>query len=203
MSHPTIRNIAGATAPGKIDVNSTALLVIDFQNEYFNGKMPIPDGMRALRNAKYLVAFADQAKLPVFHIQHVTPSGTPIFAEDGDTVKFHSELQPEAHHTILQKSSVSVFPTTDIDTRLKAANIKTLIITGLMTHACVAGAARDAVPCGYEVIVADDACATRDLDMADGSTVPHAQLHHASLATIADTFGDVMTTAQILRLPLA
>lgn len=203
MSHPTIRTIAGATAPGKIDANSTALLIIDFQNEYFNGKMPIPDGMRALRNARQLVAFADQARLPVFHIQHVTPAGTPIFAEDGDTVKFHSALQPEAHHTVLQKSSVSVFPTTDIDARLKTAGIKTLIITGLMTHACVAGAARDAVPCGYEVIVADDACATRDLDTADGSIMPHAQLHRASLAAIADTFGDVMTTAQILQMPLA
>jgi len=203
MNHPTIRTIAGATAPNKIDANSTALLVIDFQNEYFSGKMPTPDGMRALDNARLLAAFADQIKLPVFHIQHVTPAGTPIFAQDGDTVKFHSALQPAAHHTVLQKSSVSVFPTTDIDARLKAANIKTLIIAGLMTHACVAGAARDAVPRGYEVIVADDACATRDLDMADGSIVPHAQLHHASLATIADTFGDVMTTAQILQLPLA
>jgi nicotinamidase-related amidase len=51
---------------------------------------------------------------------------------------------PAPHHTV-QKSSVGVFPTTDIDTRLKASGVKTPIATGLMTHACVAGAARDAV----------------------------------------------------------
>jgi hypothetical protein len=51
--------------------------------------------------------------------------------------------------------------------------------------------------------VAEDACATRDLDAADGAVLPHAALHRASLATIADTFGDIMTTAQILQLPVA
>lgn len=203
MNHPTIRTIAGATAAAKIEAGNSALLVIDFQNEYFSGKMPIPDGVRALGNARRLVAFADQAGIPVFHVQHVTPAGTPIFAEDSAAAQFHDELQPAAHHTVLQKSSVSVFPTTDIDSRLKAAGIKTLIISGLMTHACVAGAARDAAPLGYEVLVAEDACATRDLDTADGAVLPHATLHRASLATIADTFGDVMTTTQILQLPLA
>ncbi|MEO6917882.1 MAG: isochorismatase family protein [Collimonas sp.] len=201
MNHPTIRTMAGATAAAKIDAGSTALLVIDFQNEYFNGKMPIPDGMAALQNARRLIAFADQAKLPVFHVQHVSPAGAPVFAEDGASVGFHPELQPASHHSVVQKSSVSVFPTSDIDNRLKAAGIKTLIISGLMTHACVAGAARDAVPLGYAVIVADDACATRDLDTA-GGVLPHAMLHRAALASIADTFGDIMTTKQILQLPL-
>lgn len=203
MKNPAIRTIVGAVAPSKMEAGSTALLVIDFQNEYFSGNLPIPDGIPALNNAKRLVAYADQVNIPVFHIQHVAPVGTPIFAEDGATVNFHGDLQPAAHHTVLQKSSVSVFPTTDIDARLKASNIKTLIIVGLMSHACVAGAARDAVPYGYEVIVVDDACATRDIDTPDGSVVPHAMLHRASMASIADTFGNVMTTEQILQLVLA
>ena len=99
--------------------------------------------------------------------------------------------------------AVSGDPTTDIDARLKAAGIDTLIVTGLMTHACVAGAARDAVPLGYAVIVVDDACATRDLDVADGSTVPYRDLHRATLAALSDTFGDVLTTDQVLALDVA
>ncbi|MGH8785667.1 MAG: cysteine hydrolase family protein [Cupriavidus necator] len=202
MNHPTIRTMAGAPAPTAIEAASSALLVIDFQNEYFSGKMPIPDGARALGNAQRLIAHADAARIPVFHIQHVTPAGSPIFAEQSASVEFHSDLQPAAHHTVLQKTSVSVFPTTDLDQRLKAAGIKTLIITGLMTHACVSGAARDAVPLGYGVIVAEDACATRDLDTA-GGVVPHRDLHRAALATIDDTFGDILTTEQVLKLPIA
>ena len=203
MHHPTIRTMAGASAPVKLDAAATALLVIDFQNEYFSGRMPIPDGVRALRNASRLIAMADQAGMPVFHVQHLSPAGAPVFAADSVNVQFHDELQPAAHHNVVQKTSVSVFPTSDIDQRLKAAGIKTLIISGLMTHACVAGAARDAVPLGYEVIVADDACATRDLDSADGSVLPHALLHRATLASIADTFGALLTTEQLLQLPLA
>lgn len=204
MNHPTIRTMSGATAAQTIHASRSALLVIDFQNEYFSGRMPLPDGERALRNAQRLIDHADQAKMPVFHVQHVTPAGSPIFAEGGDGVRFHRDLQPAPHHVVLKKSSVSVFPTTDLDRRLRAAGIETLIIAGLMTHACVAGAARDAVPLGYSVIVVDDACATRDLDGSDGASsgVTHANLHRAALASIDDTFGDILTTEQVLRLSL-
>lgn len=202
MNHPTIRTMAGAPAPAALHPSRTALLVIDFQNEYFNGRMPIPDGDAALRQARRLIAHADKAGMAVYHVQHVTPAGSPIFAEGGDTVAFHAGVQPGAHHHVVQKSSVSVFPTTDIDRQLKQAGIDTLVISGLMTHACVTGAARDAVPLGYAVLVASDACATRDLDTADGQVVPHATLHQAALASIDDTFGDILTTDQLLALPL-
>ncbi len=102
---------------------------------------------------------------------------------------------------VVRKTSGSVFPTTDIESQLKAKGIKTLIVSGLMTHACVAGASRDAVPLGYDVIVADDVCATWDLMGDDGQTVPHAVLHQASLASLSDTFADVQSTAVILALP--
>ncbi|MGB4812018.1 MAG: cysteine hydrolase family protein [Methylophilaceae bacterium] len=201
MTNPTIRTLTGASKTLNIDANSTALLVIDFQNEYFSGKMPIPDGHAALHNAKRLIKMADASNMPVFHVQHVTPSGAPIFAEDRSTVAFHADIQPAANHAVVRKSSVSVFSTTDINAQLKAKGIKTLIVSGLMTHACVVGAARDAVPLGYDVIVVSDACATRDLDGADGKTVPHAVLHQASLASLADTFADVQITDAILALP--
>ncbi|AJY10824.1 cysteine hydrolase [Burkholderia dolosa] len=200
MQHPTIRTLAGATPPKTIAAARTALLVIDFQNEYFGGRLPIPDGARALRNAQRVIAFADRARMPVFHVQHVGAVDGPLFAEGSENHRFHPDLQPAQHHAVVRKTSVSVFPTTDIHARLQAAGIDTLIVTGLMTHACVAGAARDAVPLGYSVIVVDDACATRDLDLGDGDTVSHRDLHRATLAALSDTFGDVLTTEQLLTL---
>ncbi|MBB1627082.1 cysteine hydrolase family protein [Achromobacter sp. UMC71] len=200
MSHPTIRTMAGATAPQSLKPAATALLVIDFQEEYFSGRMPIPDGLRALRNARRLIAHADQSGMPVIHVQHVLPAGSPLFADGGPTVAFHPELQPGAGHAVVRKTNVSAFPGTDLDSRLKAGGIDTVVIAGLMTHACVAGAARDAVPLGYQVIVAEDACATRDLDTRHG-VVPQAELHRATLAALADTFGDIMTTDEVLALP--
>jgi nicotinamidase-related amidase len=201
--HQTIRALSGASAPKSLDPSRTAVLAIDFQNEYFTGRMPIPDGEKVLANARRLIERADESGMKVYHVQHVMPAGSPVFAVDSETVKIHPDMQPKGNHAVVRKSSVSVFPTTDLDRQLKQAGIDTLIITGLMTHACVAGAARDAVPLGYNIIVANDASATRDLYMAGGRSVSHDALHDAALASIEDTFGDVLTTEQILSLPLS
>ncbi|QTH16221.1 cysteine hydrolase family protein [Pseudomonas corrugata] len=201
-NHPTIRAMSGATPTSQLPVGKTALLVIDFQNEYFTGKMPIPDGAAALANTRKLIAFADEHKMPVFHVQHIAPAGSAVFAKDGESVKFHPDMQPRAQDVVLQKITVSVFGSTDLDKRLKRAGIENLIISGLMTHACVAGAARDAAPLGYNVLVASDASATRGITRVNGDAIDKDVLHKAALAEVEDTFGDVMTTEQIINLPI-
>ncbi|MDU9037252.1 cysteine hydrolase [Pseudomonas corrugata] len=201
-NHPTIRAMSGATPTSQLPVGKTALLVIDFQNEYFTGKMPIPDGAAALANTRKLIAFADEHKMPVFHVQHIAPAGSAVFAKDGESVKFHPDMQPRAQDVVLQKTTVSVFGSTDLDKRLKRAGIENLIISGLMTHACVAGAARDAAPLGYNVLVASDASATRAITRVNGDAIDKDALHKAALAEVEDTFGDVMTTEQIINLPI-
>ena len=203
---PTIRNMANAPLVQSLDARKTALLVIDFQNEYFaGGRMPIPDGAAALAQTQRLRAFADAKGMRVIHVRHVLPSAAPLFAEGGKTVGFHADMQPKAGELVVSKDQVSVFTghsRAPLDEALKAAGITTLIVAGLQTHACVAGAARDAAPLGYAVIVASDASATRDLDLPDGSRVRHDALHAAALAGVEDTFGQVLRTDQILALPV-
>lgn len=201
-NHPTIRAMSGATPVDHLPAGKSALVVIDFQNEYFSGRMPIPDGAAALAKTRELITFADSHKIPVYHVQHVAPAGSPVFAIDGQTVKFHQDMQPRPQDVVLQKSTVSVFASTDLDQQLKKAGIQTLIISGLMTHACVAGAARDAAPLGYNVIVASDASATRAITRANGVSIDKDSLHKAALAEVEDTFGDVLSTAQIVKLPV-
>ncbi|MBB6154632.1 nicotinamidase-related amidase [Pseudomonas sp. JAI115] len=201
-NHPTIRAMSGATPADHLPAGKSALVVIDFQNEYFSGRMPIPDGAAALAKTRELITFADSHKIPVYHVQHVAPAGSPVFAIDGQTVKFHPDMQPRPQDVVLQKSTVSVFASTDLDQQLKNAGIQTLIISGLMTHACVAGAARDAAPLGYNVIVASDASATRAITRANGVSIDKDSLHKAALAEVEDTFGDVLSTAQIVKLPV-
>jgi nicotinamidase-related amidase len=199
---PTIRAMSGAVPVQQLPTGKTALVVIDFQNEYFTGKMPIVDGAAALANTQELIGYADRQKIPVFHVQHIAPAGSALFAEDGETVKFHPSMQPRATDQVVRKNTVSVFASTDLDKQLKARGIDTVLIAGLMTHACVAGAARDAAPLGYTVVVASDASATRSITRFNGQAVDYKALHQAALAEIEDTFGDVMTTAQIKALPV-
>ena len=199
---PTIRAMSGATPVASLDPKTTALLVIDFQDEYFRGRMPIPGGAAALAEARRLLAWADKAALPVYQIQHVAPEGSALFALGGERVRFQPDSAPRARDVVVQKTSVSVFASTDLHRQLQAAGIRTLVIAGLMTHACVAAAARDAAPLGYQVVVASDASATRAIRRANGEVVQADALHRAALAEIEDTFGDVLTTAAILALPL-
>ncbi|WP_349999013.1 isochorismatase family protein [Stenotrophomonas lacuserhaii] len=205
-AHPTIRQMAGATPIDALQAGKTAVIVIDFQNEYFpGGRMVIPDGASALQNTRRLIKAADAKGIRVIHVQHVLPAGAPLFAEGGETVQFHPDMQPRAGDSVVQKDNVSVFAGASaavMDRTLKDAGIDTLIVAGLMTHACVSGAARDAAaaPRGYRVIVSSDATATRDLELATGATIDHKTLHAASLATLEDTYGDVMTTEAIIGL---
>lgn len=201
--HPTIRAISGATPIPQLDARSTALLVIDFQNEYFTGRMPIPAGDAAMRHAQRLIDWADAHAIPVVNVQHVAPAGSPLFALQGDAARFHPQMQPRSGDMIIRKENVSVFVGTDIHAQLQQRGISTLVITGLMTHACVAGAARDAAPLGYQVIVASDACATRSITRFNAETVDHDLLHRSALAEIEDTFGDVLATSEILGMTLA
>lgn len=201
MSHPTMRAIAGLPSTTVLDAQSTALVVIDFQLEYFDGgRLPIPDGLRAMNKAKQLIAFADAHGVPVFHVQHLGPAGGPLFAKDGERVAFHPDIAPAPHHHVVQKTTTSSFASTDLHVQLRERKIRTLIISGLMTHMCVSTAARDAKPLGYQVLVAGDACATRDIDAWDGGVIGHAELHRAALTEVSDSFAEVLVTERILSL---
>jgi len=53
------------------------------------------------------------------------------------------------------------------------------------------------------VVVAADACATRTIRRADGTLSDKDAQHRAALAAIEDTFGAVLDSDDILRLPVA
>jgi nicotinamidase-related amidase len=202
----TIRSIGGALPAAHIDPASTALLLIDFQNEYYAGRLPIPDGMPALRHAAQLLRMADRHGVPVFHIQHIGAAGGPLFADGSAMAEIHPQLTPAPHHRVLRKSTTSSFASTDLDAQLRAAGVRTLIVAGLMTHMCVSTAVRDARQFGpdrnYQVLLAADACATRDIDAWDGGVVAHQDLQRATLTALSDNFAEVLSTAAILDLPV-
>jgi|SRR5471032_1392336 len=201
----TIRSIAGVPPVSLIDCSSTALVLIDFQNEYYDGRLPIPDGQAALRHAVELVALADARRMPVFHVQHIGAAGGVLFADGGALAAIHPALTPAPHHQVLRKTTTSSFASTDLHARLQDHGIRTIIVAGLMTHMCVSTAVRDARQFGaasYHVIVAADACATRDIDGWDGGVVGHRTLHDATLTALSDNFADVLRTADILNLAM-
>lgn len=198
--NPTIRSIAGASASTHLDPATTALVVIDIQNEYFTGKLPIPDGLAVVRNANRLIALADKHGMPVFQIQQWSAPARPLFTQDTVMAEFHPELRRAAHHVTVRKTFASSFASTDLHRQLQAHGIKTLILSGLMTNNCVAATAFDAVANGYQAIISSDASATRDIDAWDGGTVNHKDLHRAVLTGMSDAIAEIRSTSEILEL---
>ncbi|GAB2866081.1 isochorismatase family protein [Pseudoduganella ginsengisoli] len=202
----TIRSIAGIAPVSQLNPAATALVLIDFQNEYYDGKLPIPDGLPAARNAARLVAWADRLGMPVFHVQHVGAATGALFAAGSHAGEIHPLLAPAPHHHIVAKDRVASFAGTDLHAQLQGLGINTLIVAGLMTHMCVSTAVREARSFGassYKVVVAADASATRDISDWNGDVVAHAGLHRATLTALHDNFADVRNTGAILELPVS
>ncbi|MGH1559233.1 cysteine hydrolase [Caulobacter segnis] len=73
--------------------------------------------------------------------------------------------QPLPDELVIRKTRYSAFSGTDLDARLKAMGVDTLVLAGLTTECCVDGAARDAFNLDYHVFVAADACAAYAPDL--------------------------------------
>ena len=200
----TLRQWAGLVRPTALAQARTALVIIDIQQDYFRDKLVIPDGKIAVENAARLLAWARRGGLAVVHIQQqAMKPGGPLFAPDSSGIEFLPAVTPAAGELIVVKHFPSSFTQTDLQNKLRERNIDTLILCGLMTHMCVDTTARGALEYGYRVIIAHDACATRDLPGLDGNTViPHSTIHTATLAALADRFADLMAVNEITELTL-
>ena len=73
-----------------------------------------------------------------------------------------------------------------------------MVICGMMTHMCVDSTVRAAADLGYQILLAEDACATRDLKF--GGTLIPANLVHQSFLAALGSFGKVMKSEEILAL---
>ena len=136
-----------------------ALIVIDVQNEYFNGNMLIeyPDPAISLRNIGIAMDAAQAAGIPILVVQHSAPEESPIFARGSDSWQLHDEVKQRHYDHLIEKNMASSFVGTDASTWLQAQEINTLTIVGYMTHNCNASTIYQAAHEGYTVEVLSDA----------------------------------------------
>jgi nicotinamidase-related amidase len=63
---------------------------------------------------------------------------------------------------------------------------------------CIDAGVRAAVDLGFEVSVAHDACAARDLEF-NGTTVPAAHVHAAFMAALSSSYASINSTTELLK----
>jgi len=179
---------------------NTALLVIDVQAFYFpEGMVPLTGPEDAAAQAAKVIETFRAAGRPVIHVQHLpkdvdTPDPTGIQAQ----YRIHPEVLPKEGEILIGKHHANSFRDTELLALLRKLEVKKLVVIGMQTQMCVEAAVRAAADYGFEVTVAHDACATRDLEF-DGTTVPAAQVHAAALAAMNGGYAKVVSTAELCR----
>lgn len=71
--------------------NRRALIVIDVQNEYVTGNLPIefPDILLSLSNIGRAMDAARDAGIPIIVVQQLAPAGSPVFAPGSNGWELH------------------------------------------------------------------------------------------------------------------
>ncbi|MCC6299024.1 MAG: cysteine hydrolase [Anaerolineales bacterium] len=178
----------------------TALLVIDIQNDYFpGGKFPLVKPLEAAQKAYHLLqCFREHGGYHV-HIQHISLEPDADFFIKGDSGSdIHDSVAHFEGEPIVYKHFPNSFLETNLLELLKGWNVERVVVTGMMTHMCVDATARAAVDFGFDVIVVEDACASRDLEYG-GTTIP-ADLVHKSFLAALTWYGKVMKTDEVIAL---
>ena len=178
----------------------TALLVIDIQNDYFpDGKYPLANPLEAAKKAYQLLQCFREHSGQHVHIQHISLKPDATFLIKGDSGSdIHDSVAHFEGEPIVYKHYPNSFRETNLLEMLKEWGIERVVITGMMTHMCVDATARAAGDLGFQVIIAEDACATRDLQYGD--TIIPADLVHKSFLAALKSYGKVMKCDDIIAL---
>jgi nicotinamidase-related amidase len=178
---------------------TTALLLIDIQNDYFpGGTMELVGQERAAAQAARLLQSFRARALPVFHVQHLaTRPGATFFVPGTPGAAIHASVAPAAGEAVITKNFPNGFRATGLNDALQGAGIDRLVVAGMMTHMCVDTTVRAAADLGYTCMLAHDACATRDLAYG-GEPVGAAAVQLAYLAALNGSFASVRATAELL-----
>jgi nicotinamidase-related amidase len=141
-----------------VDSIKTALLIVDIQNFYFPGDDPglVNAEAASLVAKEILESFREKNQL-VVHVRHKSNKGFEI----------HKNVEPVSNEKVITKVEVNSFLNTDLLEYLKINNINRLVIIGMQTQMCLEAAVRAGSDFGFECIVIQDACATRDLRFND------------------------------------
>jgi ureidoacrylate peracid hydrolase len=197
----------------QLDLRRTAHIIVDLQNGFMEPGAPVevPVAREIVPNVN-LISAAVRARggLNVFlrmtvdadsraswsnwfaHL-HSHESGTTLtqaFARDAHYWQLWPTLQVAPNDLAVDKFRFGAFVpgASPLHEILQGHRIDTLIITGTLSNCCCESTARDAMQMNYKIIFVSDANAA----LTDAA-------HNATLENMAFLFGDVMSTAQLLR----
>lgn len=174
-----------------------ALIVVDVQNEYETGKLPIayPAFDLAVGNVAATMDAAVEKGVKVVKIMHDAPVGAPIFVPGTETWNLHPEIDKRHHDHLVHKTRPSAFYNTELGDWIDENGITEVTIVGFMTQNCVISTAFDAFSRGLTVNVLSDATGTIGLSNESG-VLSAKDLHENLMTVFQSNIAAVGTTAE-------
>lgn len=194
------------------DVNKTALLIVDLQNDNLSkggkfetsGAVEHAEKQNVVENIRSIADKAREVGMPVFHNLFVVEKGAkgigdraPIFraiAEVGSIVRGTwgaapvDGMEPQEGDFVIEKSRMSSFNGTPLDTLLRGLGIETIIVTGVWTNMAVEHTCRDGADNGYNVVIA-----------TDGTSSINDEWQEAALNYAMNNIAEKLTTEDIVK----
>ena len=186
----------------------SGLLLIDVQvgvNDFahWGGPTGRRNNPQAEDRQRDLLAAFRAADLPVFFTRHNSrEAASPLkFSLPGGAQI--AGLEPRADEMVIEKDVNSGFIGTGLEIALRRAGVQRLIVGGFFTNFCVETTVRMAGNMGFDVYLAEDACATTNRVGPDGADHDPDLVHALSVASMHGEFCTALETADLIGLTLA
>jgi nicotinamidase-related amidase len=175
------------------------LVLIDLQNDYFpGGAMELVGINEAAENARILLNDFRKTKLSVIHVQHISVyPGATFFLPETHGANINQMVSPIECEPLVIKNFPNSFRNTSLLEILKKEQPDNLIICGAMSHMCIDATTRAAFDLGFNCIVAEDACATKDL-IFKSKTIKASDVHASFMASLSAPYAKVISTKEII-----
>ena len=166
-----------------------ALILIDVQQEYFNGPLEVryPPVADALTKITQVIDAAASAGLPIAVIQHDAGSESPVFNPTSSSFDLHPEIEERRigdwKHIVKQYSSI--FAQTELLDWLRENAVDTVTLVGFMTNNCVLASSVEAEALGIAVEVLNDA--TGAINIANQAGTVDAKTVHTTLMALLNS----------------
>ncbi|HEV2673747.1 MAG TPA: cysteine hydrolase family protein [Aliidongia sp.] len=182
-----------------LDAQTTALIIVDVQKAFdaWDAQGVRRNNPDALARIVELLALFRNRPAPIFHIRHAGQTLASRFHPDLPGHQVKDEVRERQDEPVLIKSVNSAFIGTDLEARLRAGGIRSLVIVGATTNHCVETTTRMAGNLGFDAKLVRDATWTYDRTGPDGDHHAAEEIHAMTLANLSEEFAEIVTAAEI------
>ena len=183
--------------------DNAALIIIDVQQGMDDPRRPPRNNPSAEEQMARLLAAWRATDRPRIHVRHDALEPGHPFApgQPGNPIK--AIVAPLPDEPVVVKHVNSAFIGTDLEARLRAAGITTVVIVGLVANYCVESTARTAGNLGFATYVVADATAAYDRPGPDGTIYSAELIHAIAMMNLHEEFATITTTDEVLSVVLS